>query len=61
MIEIWVHKPPMKAMLYAIARCYSLNNALKAVNKDYPGLDLTEEEAYKKLKEQPQLPITEVK
>lgn len=48
-------------MLYAIARCYSLDNAIKAVNKDFD-LDIkednviqwghiSEEQALKKLKE----------
>lgn len=62
MIELYIHKPPMKAMLYCIARCYSLENALKIVNKEME-LELTEEnvikwghipekEAYEKLNKQ---------
>lgn len=46
MIELWIHKTPMKNILYAVAKCYSLDNAIKAVNKDFD-LDITEENVIK--------------
>jgi hypothetical protein len=46
MIELFIHKPPMKSILRAISRKHSLYHALDALNKEY-GTDYTEDNVLK--------------
>jgi hypothetical protein len=42
MIEMYLHKPPMKSILYCVVKAYSIHKGLSIINSAYD-LDLTEE------------------